>query len=378
MGRRGNGEGSIYPYQRNGAKVGYRASYWVHTAEGPKRRYITGKTRQQVAEKLTKAMSNRDGGFVFDAGAMTVGEYLDRWLKDVEGTVRESTHVRYEYAIRPHIKPALGNIKLKDLTPAHARWFYRDRLDSGLAPASVHKLHVVLHKALKAAVSDGLIPRNAVAGLKLPKLTREEIDPLSREEARHLLDAVRGDRLEALYVLALNTGMRQGELLALKWDDVDLEGGLLRVRRTLTKAGKTYVTGEPKTTKSRRAIRLTTGAADALRNHLSRQLEEMEHMGSLYQPGGFVFAAEAGTIINPSNLRNRSFKPLLKAAKLRPVRFHDLRHTCATLLLSKNVNPKIVSEMLGHASISITLDVYSHLMPDMQEKAAKALEEMLS
>ncbi len=275
MGRRGNGEGSIYPYQRNGVKAGYCASYWVHTAEGPKRRYITGKTRQQVAEKLTKAMSDRDGGFVFDAGAMTVGEYLDRWLKDVEDTVRESTHARYEYAIRPHIKPALGKIKLKDLTPAHARWFYRDRLDSGLAPASVHKLHVVLHKALKAAVSDGLIPRNAVAGLKLPKLTREEIDPLSRAEARHLLDAARGDRLEALYVLALNTGMRQGELLALKWDDVDLEGGLLRVRRTLTKVKKRYVTGEPKTKKSRRAIRLTPGAVDVLREHLARQLEEM-------------------------------------------------------------------------------------------------------
>ncbi len=381
MSKRGNGEGSIYPCKnKDGKTTGYRGSYWVYTADGPKRRYVSGKRREDVRDKLAKALSDRAGGFVFDAGAMTVGEYLDRWLKDVEDTVRESTHVRYEYAIRPHIKPALGKIKLKDLTPAQARWFYRDRLDSGLAPASVHKLHVVLHKALKAAVEDGLIPRNAVAGLKLPKLTREEVDPLSREEARQLLAAAGGigDRLEALYVLALNTGMRQGELLALKWDDVDLEGGVLRVRRTLTKVGKSFVTGEPKTKKSRRTIRLTTGAVGALRSHLSRQLEEMEQMGSLYQPGGFVFATGIGTIINPSHLRNRSFKPLLKAAKLRHVRFHDLRHTCATLLLSKNVNPKIVSEMLGHASIAITLDIYSHLMPDMQEKAAQALEEMLS
>lgn len=177
--------------------------------------------------------------------------------------------------------------------------------------------------------------------------------------------------------MALSTGMRQGELLALKWDDVDLEGGVLRVRRTLTKVDKAYTTGEPKTKKSRRTIKLTATAAEALRTHLDKQMGEIAHMGSLYQPGGLVFAGEVGNIINPSNLRNRSFKPLLKSAGLRPVRFHDLRHTCATLLLSKNVNPKVVSEMLGHASVSITLDTYSHLMPDMQEKAARALEEVL-
>jgi len=188
---------------------------------------------------------------------------------------------------------------------------------------------------------------------------------------------VHGDRLEALYVLTLNTGMRQGELLALKWDDVDLERGVLRVRRTLTHADKAFVLGEPKTKNSRRTIRLTPRAVDALRVHLSRQLEEIEEMGSLYQPGGLIFATESGTIINPSNLRNRSFKPLLKRAGLPPIRFHDLRHTCATLLLGRDVNAKVVSEMLGHSSISITLDIYSHLLPDMQEKAAKALEEAL-
>jgi integrase len=245
-------------------------------------------------------------------------------------------------------------------------------------PASNHKQHVVLHKALKAAVADGLIPRNAAAGLKLPRITREEIDPLTEEEARRLLETVRGARLEALYVLALSTGMRLGELLALKWEDVDLEDGRLRVRRTLTHAGKSFVLGEPKTKNSRRTIRLTKGAISALKAHLSRQLEEMERMGSLYQPGGLIFATEGGTIVNPSNLRNRSFKPLLKRADLQPIRFHDLRHTCATLLLSKSVNPKVVSEMLGHASISITLDIYSHLLPDMQEKAVAALENMLS
>jgi integrase len=166
--------------------------------------------------------------------------------------------------------------------------------------------------------------------------------------------------------------------LALKWEDADLEGGRVRVRRTLTHVDKAFVLGEPKTKNSRRTIRLTKGTISALRAHLSRQLGEMEEMGSLYQPGGLMFATEAGTIINPSNLRNRSFGPLLKRAGLPQIRFHDLRHTCATLLLSKNVNPKVVSEMLGHSSISITLDIYSHLLPDMQERAVKALEEMLS
>jgi integrase len=379
--KRGNGEGSIYPVRGKDGKVkGYRAAYVVHTADGPKRRYLSGKRREDVRDKLAKALSDRVDGLVFDAGAMTVGEYLDKWLKAAKDTVRQSTHERHEELVEIHIGPALGRIRLKDLNPAHARFFYRERLDSGLAPATVHKIHAVLHKALKAAVADGLIPRNAAAGLKLPRIAPEEIDPLGPEEARRLLETVRetSDRLEALYILALNTGMRQGELLALKWDDVDLERGVLRVRRTLTREGGSFALGEPKTKKSRRTIRLTTAAVEALKEHLSRQLEEMERMGSLYQPGGLVFATETGTIINPSNLRNRSFKPLLKRAGLRLIRFHDLRHTCATLLLSKNVNPKVVSEMLGHASVRITLDTYSHLMPDMQEMAAKALEEALS
>src|SRR5918995_6486319 len=199
MPKRGNGEGSIYPYKNKAGKViGYRGYSWRHTAEGPKSRYMSGKKREEVRDKLAKALSQRADGLVFDAGALTVGDYLDRWLADVRDTVRKSTHEGYEHAIGPHIKPALGRIKLKDLNPAQIRWFYRDRLDSGLAPATVHKQHVVLHKALKAAVADGLIPRNAAAGLKLPRIIREEIDPLNQEEARRLLEAARGDKAYVL------------------------------------------------------------------------------------------------------------------------------------------------------------------------------------
>ncbi len=380
MGKRGNGEGTVYEHKRNGKKVGYRGAYIVHTAKGPKRRYVGGKTREEVRRKLVKAIADRDGGLVFDAGSLTVGEYLDRWLSDcVKGTVRESTFERYGYVVRPHIKPTLGQIKLKSLTPAHVRGFYREKLDAGLAPATIHKMHVVLHKALNQAVVDGLLPRNVTGGLKIPRMDREEINPLTAEEADRLIEAARGDRLKALYVIAIHTGLRQGELLALKWQDLDLEAGTLRVRRTLTYAGGRHSLAEPKTKKSRRTVRLTAGAVAALHTHLQCQMGEMEHLGSLYRPGGLVFSNEIGGIINPSNLRNRSFARLLKRAELPTnTRFHDLRHTCATLLLSENVNPKIVSEMLGHASIAITLDTYSHVLPTMQESAIRALENALN
>ena len=378
MAKKGNGEGSIYEHKRNGKKVGYRGAYTVHTAKGPKRHYVSGKTREEVRQKLAKAMADRDGGLVFDTGSLMVGEYLELWLKDsVRGTVRQSTYEAYEYVTYPHIIPALGRVKLKSLTSTHVRSFYRDRLDSGLSGATVRKMHIVLQKALDQAVSDGLVPRNVVKGIRLPQTKKKEIQPLTPEQARTLLYAARDDRLEALYVLAVATGLREGELLALKWEDVELEDAVLRVRYTLTRTGGKVTLGPPKTKKSRRSVGLTERAVEALRAHLSRQLEAMERMGSLYRPGGLVFANEIGGIINPSNLRNRSFKPLLKRAGLPHIRFHDLRHTCATLLLSRNVNPKVVSEMLGHSSIAITLDTYSHVLPTMQQSAVHALEDTL-
>ena len=190
--------------------------------------------------------------------------------------------------------------------------------------------------------------------------------------------AARGDRLEALYLLAISTGLREGELLALRWEDVDLEAAVLRVSQTLTRDGGKVSVGPPKTKNSRRSVGLTDPTVEALRAHLTRQLEEMERVGSLYRPGGLVFANEVGGIVSPSNLRNRSLKALLQRAGLPSIRFHDLTHTCATLLLSRNVNPKIVSEMLGHASIAITLDTYSHVLPNMQESAVRAMQDALS
>src|SRR5215204_5830868 len=237
MGRRGNGEGSI-SRRKDGL---YMARYTVQTADGPKRPTIYGKkgeSREDVAAKLTKAMADRDGGITYDAGKLTVEGHLRRWLTDsVKDTVRQRTYERYESIVRVHIKPALGRVKLDALTPNHVRRLYRQKLDSGLAPRTVNYIHVTLHKALKDAVSDSLIPRNA-ASVRAPRPEKPEIYPLSPNQARKLL-ATAGetqDRFEALYVLALHCGLREGELLGLKWDDIDPSGATatLYIRRTLS------------------------------------------------------------------------------------------------------------------------------------------------
>jgi integrase len=202
--------------------------------------------------------------------------------------------------------------------------------------------------------------------------------PLSPDEARKLLEAARGDKLEALYVLAVHTGMKQGELLALKWEAVDLNGGVIRIRRTLARSGGRIILGEPKTEGSRRPVCLTGAAVEALRTHLDRQLEDIERLGDLYRDCGLVFTSGVGTPINPTNLRRRSFAPLLQRAGLPRIRFHDLRHTCATLLLTRNVHPKYVQELLGHATVAITLDTYSHVIPGMGNHTARAMEDVFS
>jgi integrase len=223
----------------------------------------------------------------------------------------------------------------------------------------------------------GLIPRNACEAVRPPKVELKEVTPLDQQQAKALLEAASGDRLSALYVLAFHTGMREGELLGLTWEDVDLERGLLRLRHVLVREGGKTALGDLKTPKSRRSVRLAGVAADALRDHLERQLIEIGRMGSLYQPGGLVFATESGTLINPSNLRNRSFKPLLRRAfgEAGPdICFHDLRHTCATLLLSQGTHPKLVQKLLGHATIAMTLDTYSHYLPSMGDQTVRAME----
>jgi integrase len=250
--KNGNGEGGITRHKKSGL---YMARYTVQTPTGPKRKTIYGRTRREVDEKLTKAKADRDGGLVFDADNLKLGEYLGRWLADsVRDTVRPTTFERYEQMVRLHIRPVLGKVKLKNLTSAHVRGLYRQKLDSGLSPRTVQYVHVTLHKALKQAITDGLIPRNATEAVKPPQVRREEMRPLTAEQVKVLFEAAKGERL---YVLAVTAALRQGELLGLKWDDVDLEAGTLQVRRTLTTAKGGPVPSEPKTKGSRRTVRLS-------------------------------------------------------------------------------------------------------------------------
>jgi integrase len=379
--KRGNGEGSI-SRRKNG---GWIAQYSVYTLEGRKRKTIYGRTRAEVSEKLIKAMADRDGGIVYETGKLTVGDYLDRWLRDsVKGTVKETTYANYSYITRVHISPALGRVKLKNLTPAHVRGFYGEKARTNLSAATVKKMHVVLRRALSHAVSDGVIPRNAADNVKPPRASApgEEIRPLNSVECCAFLEASRGERLEALYVLAVHCGLREGELLALRWEDVDLEvaNPVLLVRHTLTRGedGRGYVIGASTKSGKGRRVRLTRQAVASLKDHRMRQLEERMSLTGLWQDQDLVFPNNIGFLLNPSNLRNRSFKRIKARSGVREdLRFHDLRHTCATLLLREGVNAKVVSEMLGHASIVITLNTYSHVLPDMQDSAADAMEAAL-
>jgi integrase len=371
--RRGNGEGSI-TRRKDGRWMG---RYTVHTADGPKQKAIYGKTRAEVAEKLTKAMADRDGGLTFDTGKQTVGEYLQRWLADsVRDTVRQRTYEGYVHIVERHIVPTLGRVKLKSLTLAHIRALYREKLDSGLSARTVQYVHTTLNKALKQAVADGLIPRNPAASVKAPRPRRSEIKPLDREQVRALFEAASSHRLEALYVVAVSAGLREGELLALRWEDVDLEAGTLQVRRVLSEARSGRIFEAPKSGKGRN-IRLTRKAIAALRAHRKRQLEERMARAGLWQEQGLVFPSSVGTPLSARNLQ-RHFKTLLERAGLpRSFRFHDLRHTCATLLLRQGVHAKYVQELLGHADISLTLNVYSHVLPDMGDAAAGAMDSAL-
>jgi integrase len=373
MGRRGNGEGTI-ARRKDGRWMG---RYTIHTAKGPKQRAVYGRTRQEAAEKLTKAMADRDGGFIFDAGSMTLSEYLDRWLSDaVRDTVRQRTYERYEQIARVHIKPTLGRIKLKAVTSAHVRSLYREKLDAGLASRTVRYIHTTLQKALSQGVADGLIPRNVAASVKAPRPAKKEIQTLSPEQSRALLEAAREDRFEALYVLAVHCGLREGELLGLKWGDVDLEARTLAVRRTLSETRTGHKFEQPKNGKGR-SVKLSQRAIESLRSHRTRQNEKRLAAGSLWQDHRLVFPTTVGNTMSATNLLSRHFKPLLKRAELPAIRLHDLRHTCASILLMAGKHPKYVQELLGHASIAITLDIYSHVIEGMDGGLADAMDEVL-
>jgi integrase len=262
---KGNGQGSVYPRKNKDGKItGYLGAYY-----GPdgKRRYVSAKSKSECERKLRAAMVDADNGLVFDAGKITVGQYLNNWLTGITGTVRQRTWERYEQFVRVHLVPAFGGIKLGNLTRAHLKTLYASK--TNLSPTTIRHLHAAIHKALDEAVADNLIARNAATNIKLPKMRKKEIRPLKPDQAKAFLEAARGDRYEALYVLAIHYGLRRGELLGLKWPD--LQGNTLQVRRTMSETRVGRIEEETKNGKGRR-VELSEKALEALRNHRRQQV----------------------------------------------------------------------------------------------------------
>jgi integrase len=357
----------------------FQGMYTAQTPNGPKRKYVYGRKYKEVEKKLAEAMGNAAKGLVFDDENQTMAQYMERWIEDsARGDLGHRAYHNYKLQIRRHISPAFGRLKLSKLTAAHIQSLYAAKLRDGLKPSSVRYIHAVLHRALEQAVRFNLIPFNPAARVDPPKIRQEEITPLDAEQARRFLQAARGDRFEALHVISLTVGLRMGEALGLKWSDIDFDAKTLRVNRQLQRVrdGGGLVFSEPKNA-SRRTVDLPQRAVEALRSHRKKQMEGQLRAGSGWQDQGLVFASNKGTPLDAQNIVNRHFKPLLKQARLPSIRWHDLRHTYATLLLARGTHPTYVQKSLGHASVQLTLDRYSHWMPSMGRNTAEGIDEAL-
>lgn len=289
---------------------------------------------------------------------------------------RPRTWALYEQVGRSHLLPVLGQVPIARVGPAHIRVLHEGMLAAGLSPSTARHAHMVTHRCLADAVRWGVIARNPAALVRPPRMAAHEMQTLSSDQAQALCEAAIGERFESLYVLAVTAGLRQGELLALRWKDVDLTRSRLSVTGSLQSGVGPPVIAEPKTTRSRRQVALSVQAVEGLRRHRQAQLAERLAAGPLWRDCGLGFPNTLGGPMERRNLLRREFVPLLQRAGLPLIRFHDLRHTAATLLLAQGVHPKVASEMLGHSSVGITLDRYSHVTPDMQQEAARAMSEL--
>ena len=373
MGKRGNGEGSIYKQRDNL----WAASITVETAQGRKRKYFYGKTRKEVQEKLAAAAHERQQGTIVTAPNQTIEQFLTNWLMTHKSSVRPRTTERYEGFVRLHVVPVIGRVRLDKLSAQHVQTLYAQKLEEGLSPTTVNTLHMMLHRALKDALRWGLVARNVCDLVSPPRRAHYEFKSLSKEQAQKLLTALHGHNMEALFVLALTTGMRRGEILALKWQDIDFEQNMLQVRRIFTRSkGQRYLEAEPKTEKSRRSVALPAITTTLLKKHQASQQELRRQVGEYWQAHDLVFCTALGTPLNPNKVLER-FKTVLKKAGLPAIRFHDLRHSAATMLLAMGVHPKVVQELLGHNQISMTMDIYSHVLPTMQKDAMSKMNDAL-
>lgn len=370
MARRGNKEGSICkrPYGKFRAQV---------SLDG-RRLSFTGSSRSECQMWLRKMRDKIDGGLTFQGVRVQVKDFMAQYLEGAKRSLRPNIAIQYAGTIRNHIIPGIGEMRLIDLRPEHIDRLYQNRLDAGISARTVQMIHSVLHRALHKAVEMGYLTRNPADGTTRPRLVQNEMLVLNEDQAYQFLIASRGSRLYALYHLAVKTGMRQGEILGLRWDDLNWRTGILQIKRQLQRVDHVgYVFAEPKTKSGRRTIRLGQGTMTALRDHQLAQQQQRYVMGERWQENNLIFPSTIGT---PMDLRNllKDYKKIIRSSGLPNIRFHDLRHTAATIMLLRGVPIFTVSKVLGHSKPSVTLDIYGHLIPGALEVAAQVMEDALT
>ena len=368
--RRGKGEGSIF--QRTDGTWCSRIEVGRDAGGKRIRKDVYGKTKKEVQDKLTQLQSQKLTGTLVPNDSTNYGDFLEWWLNDAASlTVRPKTLAWYRQVVETHIKPRLAAVKLQKLTGPHIQTLIADMARDKKSARMRQIVFAVIHRSLVVALRQGMVPRNVADAVDRPTIPKHEIKPLDGDQVAAFLAAAEGDRMEALYVLALSTGMRQGEMFGLEWNDVDLKAGTLTVRRTLVEMNGEFTTSEPKTDRGRRLIELPAIAVDALWAQRALQMTEGLAASSM------VFTDTDGKPLRRSNVTRRSFFPLLIKAGLPQIRFHDLRHSSATLLLGAGIHPKVVQERMGHSQISMTMDIYSHCLPSMGREAAGKLDGLL-
>ncbi|MBA3769467.1 MAG: site-specific integrase [Blastocatellia bacterium] len=336
-------------------------------------------SRKDAQTFLNAKLRERDLGTFVTPTSESVSKFLDRWLKDVaKNKLRKRTFEGYESLINSHVRKQIGTKRLSDIQPYDIQRLYGGMKTAGYSSKTVRHVHNILSPAFKQAVRWKMIFQNPCDLSQLPRLEKKEMRCLTPGEVMIFLEAARGDRYYTAFILAMETGMTPEEYLGLQWQDIDFGQKTLSVRRALivNKGGGFYFE-EPKTKQSRRSIPLSDNAIAALKSHRRGQLEEAMAIRDAYQAGDLVFATRIGTPIQHRNFERRHFAAIRDKTNLPKIRLYDLRHTTVTLLLSAGENPKVVSERLGHASIVLTLDTYSHVLPTMQKEATAKIERLM-
>jgi integrase len=326
-------------------------------------------TIEAASKARRKALGDVDQGTFVQPSDATLGAFLAAWLEGSRSRLRPTTLAGYRVHVRHNLIPALGAVRLQALTPSRVNAFYASLAAKGLSPKSIRNVHVVLRKALGDGVKWGRLTRNVAALADPPRVSRPEMKVWTTDQMRAFLAHVQDNRLYAGWLLAVTTGMRRGELVGLRWADVDLEGVRLSVVRAIVLVDGHPTISEPKTAKGRRSLSLDPATVAALRAHRLRQIEEEFAWGAAYQGSGLVLTAEDGSAIHPEHFADL-FARFAADAKLPRIRLHDVRHSYATAALAAGISPKVVSERLGHATVGLTLDTYSHVLPSIDEEAA--------